>query len=193
MSVHFGYTVERTQLSKFMNGRGIWELRMTVPMLYLEGKNLRRDSMKPTKASKLFDKHVRLHIYTHFLKTGQPPTAQETARALSSPPLDVRAAYQRLAEGRALVLQKDGAILMAEPFSAIPTPFSVEVGKHSWWGNCIWDALGIPAMLKEDARIITSCGCCGEAMVLEVKDGLFLEAPGVVHFALPPRDWWNDV
>src|SRR5437870_10376879 len=97
--------------------------------------------MKPAEDNQLFEKHVRLHIYTHFLKTGQAPTVEETARALARPVLTVRAAYKRLAEGRALVLQKDGTALMAEPFSAIPTAFSVEVGKHSWWGNCIWDAL----------------------------------------------------
>ncbi len=149
--------------------------------------------MEHAQDNELFDKHVRRQIYTHFLKTGQAPTTGEIAKALSCPLLNVQAAYQRLAEGRALVLQKNGEVLMAEPFSAIPTAFSVEVGKHTWWGNCIWDALGIPAMLKKDARILTSCGCCGEAMVLEVKDGSLLEIPGIVHFAIPPKDWWNDV
>jgi len=149
--------------------------------------------MKPVQDTEPFDKHVRSQVYAHFLKTGQAPTTGEIAKALSCPILDVQAAYQRLAAVRALVLQEDGAVLMAEPFSAVPTAFSVEVGKHAWWGNCIWDALGIPAMLKENARVVTSCGCCGESMVLEVKDGSLLAAPGIVHFAVPPRDWWNDV
>ena len=82
---------------------------------------------------------------------------------------------------------------MAEPFSAVPTAFAVEVGTQKWWGNCIWDALGIPAMLKQDARVVTACGCCNEAMTLEVRDGQLLKAPGVVHLAIPPREWWNDV
>jgi hypothetical protein len=37
---------------------------------------------------------------------------------------------------------------MANPFSAVPTPFLVRSGDRSWYGNCIWDALGIPAMLQ---------------------------------------------
>jgi hypothetical protein len=81
----------------------------------------------------------------------------------------------------------------AEPFSAVPTAFYVEVGKHAWWGNCIWDALGIPAMLKEDARVITACGCCNDAMTVEVRNGELLHPSGLVHFALPPKDWWKDV
>src|SRR5574337_1247180 len=110
--------------------------------------------MQSDDINETFDKHVRLHIYNHFVEKGKAPTMVETAEALSSTLYDVQAVYQRLAEGRALVLQGNGEILMAEPFSAVPTAFYVEVGIHVWWGNCIWDALGIPAMLKEDAHII---------------------------------------
>jgi hypothetical protein len=140
-----------------------------------------------------FDKHIRFQVYTHFLKTGQPPGIAEVAQAVSCSPSEVQAAYQRLAAGKALVLQKSGEVLMAEPFSAIPTTFTVEVDSRMWWGNCIWDALGIPAMLKQDARVMTACGCCNEAMTLEVRDGKLLKASGVVHFAIPPREWWQDV
>ena len=149
--------------------------------------------MKGIEANETFDKRVRLHIYNHFVEKGRAPSIIETATALSSSLTDIRAAYQRLADGRALVLQGNGEILMAEPFSAVPTPFQVEVGKRSWWGNCIWDALGIPAMLNEDARIVTACGCCNDSMVLEVNKGSLVAASGIVHFAIPPKDWWKDV
>ncbi len=139
------------------------------------------------------DKQVRLQVYTHFLNKGQAPTMQEVASSLALTLPDVQAAYQRLAEGKALVLQKSGEVLMAEPFSAVPTAFVVEVGTRCWWGNCIWDALGIPAMLKEDAHVTTACGCCNEAMKLEIQGDTLLNTPGVVHFAFPPRDWWKDV
>lgn len=140
-----------------------------------------------------FDKRVRFQVYAQCVTTGQIPMAQEVAQTLSCSLADVRAAYQRLAEGKALVLQKSREVLMAEPFSAVPTTFAVEVGERMWWGNCIWDALGIPVMLKQDARVVTACGCCNEAMALEIQAGKLLKAPGVVHFALPPREWWNDV
>ena len=86
---------------------------------------------------------------------------------------------------------------MAEPFSAVPTAFAVESGGRSWWGNCIWDALGIPAMLQRDAVIRSSCPDCGEAMTLEVRDGRLrgaaLPAAGVVHYSVPAHRWWEDV
>lgn len=150
--------------------------------------------MMQTEDLTSFEKRVRLQVYTHFVTTGQAPTSQEVASALSCSLPEVHDAYQRLAAGKALVLQKSGEVLMAEPFSAVPTPFTVEVGAQRWWGNCIWDALGIPAMLRQDARVVTACGCCNEAMTLEVRDGMLRQPhAGVVHFAIPARAWWKDV
>lgn len=149
--------------------------------------------MTSTHNVPLFDKQVRSAIYSWFIKSGHAPTMVAIAELLSCPLADVRAAYQRLAAGRALVLQPDGEVLMANPFSAVPTAFSVVVGGKSWWGNCIWDAMGIPAMLKADARILTSCGCCGQAMTVEIKGGALHDPSGIVHYAIPPREWWNDL
>ena len=128
------------------------------------------------------------------MKEGLPPTMAETASALSTPSDNVSASFQRLADGHILVLQRgSGEVLMANPFSAVPTPFLVRVGDLSWYGNCIWDAMGIPAMLKQDATIEASCGCCGTAMRLAVTNGSLEEAPGIVHFAIPAAHWWDDI
>lgn len=139
------------------------------------------------------DKHVRQYIYTHFVQMGQAPTIAECAGELSLSIEEIEQAFQRLADGRALVLQGNGEILMAEPFSAVPTTFYVEVGERAWWGNCIWDGLGIVAMLKKDARLVTACGCCNDAMSVEIRNGELIQPSGVVHFGVPPKDWWQDV
>jgi hypothetical protein len=149
--------------------------------------------MRPPPDPALFDKQVRAQIYAHFLQTEQAPRLRDVARALDSKLPAARAAVRRLAEARAIVLQADGEVLMAEPFSAVPTPFVVQIGARRWWGNCIWDALGIAAMLRADAHVLTSCGCCGLAMPLEVRDGALRDAPGIAHYAVPARDWWKDV
>jgi hypothetical protein len=111
----------------------------------------------------------------------------------------VAEAFRELAAGHMLVLQPgSGEVLMANPLSAVPTPFVVEtgeaVGPHTWHGNCIWDALGVIAMLHVDGRVHTSCGCCGESMTVAVRGGeVVCEPPGLVHFALPARQWWDDI
>jgi len=141
-----------------------------------------------------FDKEVRHHVYDYVTREGLPPTIAETSSALSHSPGEVRDSFQRLADGHILVLQKQsGEILMANPFSGVPTPFLVRVGDRSYYGNCIWDAMGIPAMLKQDGVIETSCGCCSTAMNLKVMNGSIDEAHGIAHFAIPAAHWWDDI
>ena len=140
------------------------------------------------------DFHVRRYVYDVLLARGYPPTLAETAQHLRAPTSDVRDAHQRLASGHVLVLQPDtGEILMASPFSAVPTPFVVELPDYSCFGNCIWDALGIAAMAGQDARIKTSCADCGTAMEVRVSGGAVQYAGGLAHFAIPARHWWDDI
>jgi Alkylmercury lyase len=82
---------------------------------------------------------------------------------------------------------------MANPFSAVPTPFVVELRQYSCFGNCIWDSLGIAAMTGRDARIKTACGDCGTAMEVTVANGALQHTEGLVHFAIPARHWWDDI
>lgn len=143
----------------------------------------------------LFDKKVRFHVYDMVMRSGKAPTISKTASALSSSEDEIRESYRRLADAHMLVLQKaNGEILMANPFSAVPTPFVVKAGGVSYYGNCIWDAMGIPAMLKTDGLIEASCGCCGTAMSLEISDSGEVKDPkGIAHFAVPAKHWWDDI
>lgn len=140
------------------------------------------------------DARMRSYVYDATMRRGTLPSVAELCGASGLPAEEVRASLARLAAGRVLVLQRgSGEILMANPFSAVPTPFLVETPAHTAFGNCIWDALGIPAMLRQPGRIRTACGCCGEAMTCEVTGGRVGRSAGVVHFALPALRWWDDI
>ncbi len=122
------------------------------------------------------------------------PAWRRTTAALESAPQEIQASFQRLAKAHMLVLQRDtGEVLMANPFSAVPTAFLVHAGGVTYFGNCIWDALGIPAMLKQDAVIQASCADCGTAMRLEIVNGELKPSSGLIHFAVPAIRWWEDV
>lgn len=138
------------------------------------------------------DSSLRLHIYDEIVRRSEAPTVAALARKFRATEVDVRAALRRMHDAHVLVLQPSGEVLMANPFSAVPTPFVAEVRDRRWFGNCIWDALGILATLCVDGRVLTSCGCCGEAMTLRVSDGV-PAGEGIVHFALPARRWWDDI
>jgi alkylmercury lyase len=141
-----------------------------------------------------FDGKVRFAIYQSFLEQNCAPTTPELAQRLSCTTEEVQAALRRLDASHVITLLRDSdAILRAPPFWTAPTSFHVEAGEQFWWGSCIWDALGIPAMLQRNARIVTSCGCCGAEMTLEVSGGSLREAEGMIHFAVPASRWYEDV
>ena len=141
------------------------------------------------------DTEVRLHLYERFLADGRPPTAAETAEALGLPTEEAEAAYERLEQGHVIVLApgtKD--VWMANPLSAVPTPFRVitEDGR-SWWGNCVWDGFGVLAMVGADGVVSASCPDCGEPLELRVRSGELEPVDAVVHFAVPAARWWDNI
>jgi hypothetical protein len=76
----------------------------------------------------------------------------------------------------------------------VPTRFEARLPDgRRYFGNCVWDALGIPSMLALDATIEARCGCCEDRMRLEVAAGGLTHSEGVVHFGVPVREWWTDI
>lgn len=145
---------------------------------------------------KELDLEVRRLIYDELIERGPMPGASQLSDGLDISVEEVRASFLRLKEGHILVLQEgDREVLMANPFSAVPTPFFVQTEGRSWWGNCIWDALGIAAMVRKDATITTGCGDCNDAMQVHIESGVVRAGggEGIVHFSVPASRWWDNV
>lgn len=138
------------------------------------------------------DDNVRRVVYDVTMSEGVPPSAARVAERIGEPAPKVLESFRRLAGNRMLVLQPCGEILMAGPFSAVPTPFKVTTSTFSTYANCIWDSLGIPAMVNSDAFIDTNCADCGELAKLRVTNGT-LTGSGFMHFVVPPRLWWTHI
>jgi hypothetical protein len=140
------------------------------------------------------DTLIRRRVYDVAMEVGTPPTVADLCEFTTLPEGDVRAALQRLSAGHILVLQpRSGEILMAAPFSAVPTAFVVETQRFNAFANCIWDALGIPAMLGDAAVVRTACGCCGEMMEVTVATNGVASSDGLIHFVVPAARWWEDI
>jgi DNA-binding transcriptional MocR family regulator len=142
-----------------------------------------------------FDTEVKLHLYRVIAETTLTPTSSEVAQALKCSVEEVEAAFQRLYQKRLLVLEPGSTskIRMAPPFSGIETPFLVVVGGKSYYANCAWDALGIPAALHQDGDVTASDAFTGEAMSLQVRDQNPVPQECVIHFAVPAARWWDDI
>jgi hypothetical protein len=139
------------------------------------------------------DSEVRRVVYDMTMRGGTPPLARDVAQVLGTSQDDVVESFQRLSDAHVLVLQRDAPeILMAMPYSAVPTAFVVHANGIRSFGHCMWDALGIAAMLHADAHIHTSCADCGTAIDIRIEKEKVIGG-GFVHFARPVREWWNDV
>jgi Alkylmercury lyase len=136
---------------------------------------------------------VRNATYRLFVELGRAPSVDEVGAATGEGSAEVGAAWRRLHDGHALVLDQAGAIRMLNPFSAVETPFVVEAAGKTWFANCGWDAFGIGAALHVDSMIHTTCPDCGEAIDIDVRDGGPTETGPVWHVLVPARDWWSDI
>jgi hypothetical protein len=122
------------------------------------------------------DLALRTEIFRSFAATGGPPELGP----------EHGAALARLAEAHVVVL--DGArVVMAHPFAAHRDGAHVSADGREWWGNCVWDALGIVALLGLPAAVVSSNG-----VTVRMRDG-GPERDAVFHVLVPARDWWADI
>jgi alkylmercury lyase-like protein len=141
------------------------------------------------------DEDVRLHILRELIARGAAPSVEDIGAALGVPTSDAADAYDRLAANRVIVLRPGTRdVLMAAPLSAVPTPHVVRMADgRSHYGNCVWDALGVIAMLGRDGDVATVCADCEARLALTVRGGALQPTDAVVHFAVPAARWWEDI
>jgi hypothetical protein len=138
---------------------------------------------------------IRLHVLRTAMDTTAVPSASETAASLRISDEQAVEAYRHLSEGHVYVLEpRDSTRLrMANPFSAVPTAFKVEASGKSYYGNCVWDGLGIVSLMGGSGQLTTRCPDCGETLTLGVSDRALVHEEGVVHFSIPAAYWWDDI
>ncbi len=141
-----------------------------------------------------FTTRVSFAILAGFAETGLAPTPPGIAGRLGSAVEPVLAAWGRLREGRVIVTGEDGvSILMANPFSGIPTEHTFEAAGIRYYANCAWDALGIPAALGRGGTVRSSCANSGESLRLEVTGDGPEPCNWLFHSLVPAAHWWDDI
>ncbi len=140
------------------------------------------------------DLELRNLTYGLFVELGRAPTVREVAERAHAARDDVEAAWRRLHDAHALVLNPATTELrMANPFSAVPTAYRVQASGRWWYANCAWDAFGVCAALHVDGRIETSCPDCGEPIAVEVRDERPDDERLLFHCLVPAAHWWDDI
>ena len=125
------------------------------------------------------DRVVRSSVFGSLVGGSRDVTPSEIAVSTGLAVAAVAESFSRLSDEHRLVLSSDGErVVMAHPFSAVPTGYRAEIGERSWLANCAWDAFGILALLG-DGKVIANPPGRSES-VWTVRDGL-VEPGGVVH------------
>ncbi len=138
---------------------------------------------------------VRAFVYAWFAKNASAPDLQDIAQNFDISSQQAGDLLTTLHDRHALFLEPGTkSIRMASPFSAIPTAHKTTIQGKSYWANCAWDSLGIPAALHApDAGIDSICTATGDPIRLEVEAGRVTDTGAVVHFLLPFRRWYEDI
>ena len=144
---------------------------------------------------------VRTFVYEHFSLVARPPTSEETAVQFQISPEQAMAIYEELHERHTLFLDRDThSIRMANPFSAVPTPFRVfanagdtSAARTAYFANSAWDMLGIPAALHSDTEIEATCAHSGNPVSINVSNVRVSGNNELVHFLVPFRRWYDDL
>ena len=148
---------------------------------------------------------IRHFVYTHFADTIHAPSVEETAAHFNISTEETSEYYKELHNRHAFFLDPETlTVRMANPFSGIPTDFKVHVNGRTYYANCAWDMLGIPAALHSDAVIEAVCTESDDTVRLEIKNGNIAQAAVLgggdaasstllVHFPLPFSRWYDDL
>jgi len=137
------------------------------------------------------EEFLRRRVLEEFA-TGTTVSVTTLAERSRIAPSQIREILRRLAAADLLVLDGTGeTIVAAYPFSSIPTPHRVHLGGREVFALCAVDALGIPAMLKEDAGISSRCAHCSCSVEVQVRPhtiSRYLPAEIVVWFPTSEDD-----
>ena len=148
--------------------------------------------MKDLPEQTLWD--IRAFVYRHFADTTRAPSLDEIAGRFALTHEEAATAYEALHAHHALFLTPGTHdILIANPFSNVETPFRVHANGRTYFANCAWDSLGIPAALHSDADVEAVCAQSGERIRLQVRNGEVSESDALVHFLVPFEHWYDDL
>lgn len=119
---------------------------------------------------------VLTQIFRAILKSGKAPTIKKLNIALRKSSPSISSVINKLEEKDLLFRRKKTKkILSIYPLSLLPTDHKVILEKsESLFAMCAVDALGIPNMFKENAKIVSKCEGCKQEIIIQIKNGMII-------------------
>jgi len=138
---------------------------------------------------------VRTYIYQYFAETTCAPQLANIAKHFALTHEQVIDLLHALHEIHALFLDPGTTnIRIANPFSAVPTPFVAEVNGKRYWANCAWDSFGVIAALRaEEGAIHATCAQSGAPLHLQIHQGDVVATTAMIHVLVPFHQWYENM
>lgn len=138
--------------------------------------------------------NARAYVYQHFAETTFAPSLDAVAAHFQLSREETIEVFDELNARHAFFLEPGTHdIRIANPFSAVPTDFIVQVQSKAYYANCAWDALGIAAALHSDAVINATYAEDDAPLALTIRDGHVQHLEAVVHLLVPFANWYDDM
>ena len=112
---------------------------------------------------------VHQAILRAFARTGQAPSHGDLLGVADAARVELAAALAELNHADLIVLDPNGVVLAAYPFSAAPTPHRLTLGSGvSVHAMCAIDALGVSAMLGQPVTVTSAQPDTGQQFTVKV-------------------------
>jgi len=142
-------------------------------------------------------KTTRKYIFDHFFEYSTAPPLEEVMQRFGLTRKEAFASFKELEDDHQIVLVPGTQrILMANPFSAVSTPFRVHIGGTRYFANCAWDSVALHVMLEKEARVESFCHHCAESIEITLIGGEVKSskpsAP-LIYLSVPVAKWYDNL
>lgn len=116
------------------------------------------------------EKSIRIMTFYKILE-GNRPSVSELSIKSGLPESEVRKCIETLKKVGTLVLDEEGSIVGSHGLSLVPTKHRLIINNTNLYTWCAADAIGIPAALGADAKIVSNCSHCNSNIEIDMVKG----------------------
>ena len=157
----------------------------------------RSAGLERVKLSETIAKPVRKFVFDYFLENSRAPVLEEIMQSFHLARSEASDILEELETAHHVIrLPGTHRILMANPFSALDTPFAVKIGNKGYFGACAWDAVAFHIMLGRESLVNSFCHHCAEPIRIEFRNGRAVStqpSDPLVFLSLPAAKWWENI
>ena len=116
------------------------------------------------------EKTIRIMTFRRILE-GYRPNINELSIKIGLSEIEVQKCVESLKNIGTLVLDEEGNIVGSHGLSLVPTKHHLSISGNHLFTWCAADAIGIPAALEVEAKIISKCFQCNEPIEIDMVKG----------------------